>query len=299
MDLHHLRHFVATAEELNFGRAARRLSLAQPALSRSIRRLEDHIGADLFIRDRRSVTLTPAGDLLLREARSILMHAQRALALAADAADAQASPRLRIGFVASALLGVGPGLADLERTLPDLAITMYEARPSLQIERLLRGELDVGLMPKLHQDQLPGGGALASCALSHGRLVVAMPRDNPLAARVAIDLSELANLPFILFPRGEGRFLYDAILIACEAEGFAPPLIHEAEQMLSALMLVRARRGVAIVADPGGAICVEDVALIPLRTRSKLFDHELSAVWAAPAATRPLRELLALLGHKD
>src|SRR5215475_15690071 len=170
MEFRHLRSFVAVAEELHFGRAAARVHIVQPALSRQIRALEDEIGIRLFERDRRRMALTPAGTAFLDEARSLLEHADRAVE-AARRADRGELGSLRIAYVPAM---VSTGLPEIVRSFrqryPGVDVRLQEMTPATQVEALLGERVDVGFVRgPIHEP------ALAAETVLEEPLVAALP----------------------------------------------------------------------------------------------------------------------------
>jgi len=245
MELRHLRYFVAVAEHLSFGRAAARLHLSQPPLSRQIRALEAELGVGLFTRTRRAVRLTPAGAALLPEARRLLRDADALQAGARQLASGEVGT-LALGFISVAAYNLLPDLApQFRRRHPGIRLALREATSDVQLAALAQGELDVGLV-------LPpaDGAGLDYAPLLADTLVAAVPAGR--AGRGPIALATLRDEPFILFPRAVGTSLYDAIVGACRRAGFAPRVDQEAIQMQTIVSLVAARMGVALV--PGALV---------------------------------------------
>jgi DNA-binding transcriptional LysR family regulator len=240
MELRHLRYFVAVAEALSFGRAAARLHISQPPLSRQIRGLEEELGALLFSRTRRSVRLTPAGAALLPEARRLLRDADALQAGARQLAAGEVGT-LALGFISVAAYNLLPELApEFHRRHPGIKLVLREATSDVQLAALGQGELDVGLV--LPPVDAPG---LEYAPLLHDTLVVALPAGRSGKGPVA--LASLRDEPFILFPRKVGTSLYDQIVGACQRAGFAPRVEQEAIQMQTIVSLVAAGMGVALV----------------------------------------------------
>ncbi|HEX4884608.1 MAG TPA: LysR family transcriptional regulator [Casimicrobiaceae bacterium] len=240
MELRPLRYFVAVAEALHFGRAAARLHISQPPLSRAIRALEREVGTDLFERSTRGVRLTPAGAALLPEARRLLREAD---ALAAGARDLArgAVGVLHLGFISASAYNVLPRvLPAFRRERPGVRLVLAEATSDVQLAALADGTLDAGiLLPPV------ANPAIAFVPLLREPLVAALPDARPWPARVA--LAKLAREPFVLFPRHAGPGLHDVVVAACERAGFTPRVEQEAVQMPTIVSLVAAGMGVALV----------------------------------------------------
>ncbi|MBS0321832.1 MAG: LysR family transcriptional regulator [Proteobacteria bacterium] len=240
MDLRHLRYFVAVAETLNFGRAAARLSIAQPPLSRAVAALEAELGASLFARTTRGVRLTPVGAALLPEARRLLRDADALREGARHLADGDVGT-LAVGFVSMSVFGVLPDIVQaFHRARPGVTLTLRESMSDAMPGALRSGELDVGLA-------LPGPADVTVdySPLTWEPLVAALPATRRWPARVG--LASLAAEPFLLFPRAAGAWLYDAIVGFCRRAGFAPRIDQEAVQMQTIVSLVAAGMGVALV----------------------------------------------------
>jgi DNA-binding transcriptional LysR family regulator len=240
MELRHLRYFVAVAEALSFGRAAARLHLSQPPLSRQIRALENELGTALFSRTRRSVRLTAAGAALLPEARRLLRDADALQAGARRLASGEVGT-LALGFISVAAYNLLPELAqEFRRRHPGIRLALREATSDVQLAALQQGELDVGLV--LPPADAPG---LDYAPLLDDTLVAAVPAGR--GGKGPIALAALRDEPFVLFPRPVGVSLYDAIVGACRRAGFAPRVEQEAIQMQTIVSLVAAGMGVALV----------------------------------------------------
>ena len=217
VELRHLRYFVAVAEELNFSRAAQRLHMAQPPLSVAIRQLEQEVGADLFVRTTREVTLTDAGRALLDGARRALAEVEGALATARRAAAGEVGS-LRVAFSWSARFETLPALGQALRTRhPDLELLTEEMWNARMPEALRSGAVDiaVALCPEI-ADGL-------SYETIRGEPVVALLAErHPLAGRSEIALGELEDDSFLLFPRELAPRLHDVLVGLCRRAGFEP-----------------------------------------------------------------------------
>lgn len=244
MDLRHLRYVLAAGEELHFTRAAHRLNVAQPALSQQIRQLEDEIGAQLFHRLTRGVELTEAGRAFLPYARTSLAAADEAIAAARRAAKGELG-RLGIGFTSSASFNplVTQVIGRFRDAYPDIEVELREQATTPLLRALKQGDLQLAFI-RAADDELEG---LRRVALPDEPLWAALPTRHRLASHDRISLSELAADPFILYPRDNGRLLYDAIIAACGRAGFSPRIAQEAPQMASTVNLVAAGVGIALV----------------------------------------------------
>ncbi len=245
MELRHLRYFVAVADELHFGRAALRLRIAQPPLSRQIRDLERELGAELFSRVKGRVALTHAGAAFLGEARRTLAQAERAGEVARRAARGEVG-RLTVGFVEAATYSgvLADVLGVFRARRPDVGLELSELSSRQQAEALREGRIDVGV---LHTVPLDAAEWLGVERVLDDPAVVALPREHRLARRARVPLAELAGEPLLMLRRPSGRGLHDRMVAACEAAGFAPSVVQEAGQLQTLVGLVGAGVGATFV----------------------------------------------------
>jgi DNA-binding transcriptional LysR family regulator len=222
-ELRHLRYFVAVAEELNFSRAAKRLHMAQPPLSATIRQLEQELGTALFVRTTREVRLKEPGRLFLDGARRTLAEADRAVA-AARRAGAGELGRLSVAFSWGARFETLPAIGQAFRARhPDVELLAQEMWNVSMIPALQSGAVDVAVA--LCPEPAPG---VASEVIRSERLVTLLAASHPLADADAIALDRLADEAFVLFPRAIAPRLYDALIDVCRRAGFEPKLRSEA-----------------------------------------------------------------------
>jgi len=246
IELRQLRYFVAVAEESHFGRAAARLHMTQPPLSQTIQALEASLGTPLFVRTRRSVALTPAGQALLPEARRILQQAGALPDLARRAASGQ-SGLLALAFVSTADYSVLPPLLrEFRERYPQVQIDLREATTDVQLEDLMQGRIDAGLLiPPLHDK---AKGELDYRTVLSEPLILAAPRAlKALRGKSAVTLATVADLPLIIFPRRIAPAFHDAILGCFRDAGLTPRIGQEAIQMQTIVGLVSAGMGIALV----------------------------------------------------
>ncbi|KQV80105.1 LysR family transcriptional regulator [Massilia sp. Root351] len=246
LELRQLRYFAAVAEELHFGRAAQRLHMTQPPLSQAIQALEELLGAALFERNRRGVALTAAGIALLPEARRLLAQAQELPQLVQRAAAGEVG-RLALAFVSSADYSVlPPFLRAYRAAFPQVQIALQEATSDLQLEDLLQGRIDAGLLiPPLPER---ARGELDYLPVLKEPLVLAAPAGlAALHGKRKVALGALPALPLIIFPRAISPALYDAVLGVFRAAGITPVIGQEAIQMQTIVSLVSAGMGLALV----------------------------------------------------
>ena len=246
LELRQLRYFVTVAEELHFGKAALRLHMTQPPLSQAIQALEGLLGAALFERNRRGVALTAAGTALLPEARRLLAQSQELPQLVRRAAAGEAG-RLTLAFVSSADYSVlPPFLRAYRAAYPQVDITLQEATSDLQLDDLLHGRIDAGLLipplpdkAKTELDYLP--------VLNEPLILCAPAGLAGLKRKGAVAMARVPRLPLIIFPRAISPALHDAILSVFSAAGITPQIGQQAIQMQTIVSLVSAGMGIALV----------------------------------------------------
>ena len=246
MELRQIRYFVAVAEELHFGRAAQRVHVAQPALSKQMMNLERELGARLLDRRGRKVELTEAGRVFLERARVVLEGVAEA-ELAAARAGSGETGRLTIGFTGMALYGVAPRIVKaFGESHPGVDLALREMRTPTMVEALLGRRVDVGF---LHP---PVGGATGEALAVEGMvsepLIAALPEGHELSGLPEVPLGRLAEERFIIVPRDEGPELHESIMGTCRASGLSPTVANRnAPSQTTALGLVAAGVGVSLV----------------------------------------------------
>ena len=268
MELRQLRYFVAVAEELHFGNAARRLHIAQPALSRQVQALEKELLVELLFRNRRRVQITPAGQVFLDRARLILARAEEAT-LAAQRAGSGVSGSVHLGFVGSATYDVLPGvLRAFRETAPYVEMTLSEMTVQAQLEALTEKRIDIGLL------RLPvKTEGLVFRTISREPLYVALPSSHRFAELPALRLSALAEEPFVLYPDYPQPSWTEFVIGLCQQAGFRPVIVQRTVEIQTTLSLVAAGIGVSIVPQCIGNIMRKDVVfrrLMGVRARTEL-----------------------------
>lgn len=231
---------VVLAETLHFGRAADRLHISQPALSKRIRRMEERVGGPLLVRRYRDVRVTEAGRLLADRGRHLLQESAATLALSQRAARGEAG-LLRIGFGIASILGVLPDvLLRFRRAYPGVQLQLRDMSTPEQVNALRDGGIDVGFV------RLPvSDDRLVMRPVLHERLVAALGPRSPWTARLG--LRSVASEPFIIIARARSASFYDHALSICAASGFAPRVVQEASELFTVLSLVGAGLGVSLV----------------------------------------------------
>src|SRR6187549_2566931 len=212
MELRHLRYFVAVGEEQHYGRAAQRLRVVQPALSRQIQDLEEELGFQLFDRLPRGVRINAAGESFLKEARSILQQVNDATARAKRVASGQ-SGTLRVGFVESiSWHGLVPAsFRRFRGRQPNAELQLRPTSSSVQFEAIASGELDAGFAFAIATTDCN----LARLEIGVLNLVLAAPQGHPLTSRKSVRLRDLKDAEFVWFPRRESPAFYDRLMRDC------------------------------------------------------------------------------------
>ncbi len=247
------------AEELHFGRAARRLHVSQPPLSQTIRALEARLGVQLFERTRRHVGLTHAGAALLERARCLLRDAEHA-AVAAQRASRGEIGRLTVAFILAATHQVVPAtLREFRGRAPEVELTLREMPIREQLAALEEGAIDIGfLRPPVDN------AVIAASTLLREPFVVALAEEHALAQTRSITLARLAGERFVMFTSGRSP-VRTQIFSACAGAGFTPDVVQEAAHIVTVLGLVRAGLGVALVPSSAQSLRPAGVALRSLR----------------------------------
>jgi DNA-binding transcriptional LysR family regulator len=262
MELRHLRYFVAVGEDQHYGRASRRLGVAQPALSRQIQDLEEEIGVKLFDRMPRGVKLSAAGELFLEDARRILQDVGGATARAARVARGQ-SGTLRVGFAENVSWhGVAPNsFRRFREQQSDVDLRLQPAGSLEQLEAIRSGRLDAGFanfMPKVDAD-------LDQLIVGWQQVELALPKRNPLTRLKKLRLRDLTDAPFIWFPRRASPAFYDRLMHECYRGGLkSPRIVQEGPNEATILSLVSTGLGVGWVLGSARWRCPQTVAVCPV-----------------------------------
>jgi DNA-binding transcriptional LysR family regulator len=294
MELRHLRYFVAVGEEQHYGRAARSLRVAQPALSRQIQDLEEEIGFKLFDRLPRWVQISAAGKLFLEDARRILQQVNEATTRAGRAARGQ-SGTLRVGFPESASWhGVVPdAIRQFRQRRPDAELQLSPLSSLQQVEAVRSGGLDAGFVFNVAKTDRE----LDHVRVASHRLVLAAPKDHPLTESKRLRLRDMVDTAFVWFPRQQSPGYYDRLMHACFRRGLkSPQIVQEAMDQATMLSLVSCRLGVAFVSDSTRWRCPEGVVLLPVTDLN--FPLPLALIWrkenANPLLTRFVADVRTL-----
>jgi len=262
MELRHLRYFVAIGEEQHYGRAAHRLHVAQPALSRQIQDLEEELGFQLFERLPRGVRLSAAGKHFLEDSRRILQDVTEAMVRAGSVASGRTGT-LRVGFTEnSSWRGVVPDSFRRFRELKPEALLQLQPAASLeQLEAVRSGRLDAGFvnfMPKSDPD-------LDQHLVAQLQVALAVPKGHPLTKLKRPRLRDLTDMPFVWFPRRPNHAFYDRIMHECYRGGLkSPRIVQEGMNEATILSLVSSGLGVGWVLSTARWRCPETVVVLPV-----------------------------------
>lgn len=274
MELRSVRYFVAVAEQLHFGRAAERMNVVQSAISQQIKRLEEELGTQLFLRTGSEVRLSEAGRQMLPECRRLLAQADEAIRIARQAG-AGLRGKINFGFIDNSISSlIRPLVGEFRRHRRDIELGLQSLNRVEQTKALEDRLLDIGLMPT----PVPSDEFDREIFVS-APLVAALPHDHPLVENSFIALGELQQEPFILLPVAMRSRLLEIVLTACAAASFTPRIVQEAPQMHTILALVGAGLGVTLVPRWVATEVVRDVVFRPLKPESTNYELELIFVW--------------------
>jgi len=260
MELRQLRHFVTLAEEMHFGRAAKRLFMTQPALSTSLRRLEEDLQVRLFERDSKTMSITLAGRAMLLRAKEVASLADK-LEQYGRAMAAGRAGLVEIGFTGTLLYR---GLTDILNRFgskyPDIELSVREFSSQVQMDMVRAGRLDAAFI----NSPVPPAG-LASLTLFEERFVACLPSQHPLARKKLLDIKELRDDVFVMFSREPSPAYYDHVVALCAAVGFQPKVRVGAGQVLSIVALVASGLGVSLVPESVSKAGIAGAVYVPLR----------------------------------
>lgn len=291
MELRHLRYFVCVADELHFGRAARRLGVSQPPLSQQIRALEQILGVQLFDRTSRKVTLTEPGRLFLEEARQTLAQADRAINVAKRAARGDYG-RLSVGFNPSAAFvqDVAHAIFVFRQSCPDVEVELSELSSGEQVAALAAREIDIGFLRSAFPPVLPDG--IVATRILEERLHVAMRPDHRLAARKSLAFADLDREPMILYAWHQKGSFAGQLLETLHADGVQPVIAQDVGEISTLFGLVAAGLGITVLAESLCALQPAKLTYRPLRGR-----RALSSMWliASDQPTPAAANFLAIL----
>lgn len=259
MELRHLRYFIAVAEERHIGRAATRLHISQPPLTRQIQQLEEQLKVQLFTRTPRGMELTPAGELLLEEARNIHAVVEQAAERTQRAGQGKLG-RLDVGIFGSAILDTIPALLLRFRSAyPEVKVVLHNMSKDAQIAALRQRRIDIGFNRFIEP-----ADDIANEIVITERILVALNADHPLARQPAVPFSVLADNPVIVFPTGPRPSFIDKVMNLCHRRGFIPQIEQEVGNTLTGVALVASNFGVCLVPESASKLALPGVVYRPV-----------------------------------
>lgn len=243
IELRQLEYFIAVAEELNFRRAAERLHITQPPLSRQIHQLEQSLGVKLLHRTTRKMKLTAAGTVYLPEAKQVLAKVHRAKSIAKLAEQGKFG-HIRIGFEGSSAYDIVPiSVRTFKEKFPDVSVSVQEMATIDQVQAIRSRQIDLGFGGSLHLNEHD----LIAKTILQEPMIAVLPHTHSLASQSDVDLSILRDETFITCPRHYQCGLYDHIIAVCLQAGFSPQLFQETQEVQSILGFVAAGLGIAVL----------------------------------------------------
>jgi DNA-binding transcriptional LysR family regulator len=286
MELRHYKYFMTVAEELNFSRAAERLHIVQPALSKQIAQMEYQLGVPLFVRTKRSVRLTEAGIRLMADARLFLRAEEDAIRSARMAGRGELG-EVSVGFVASSAFVVLPRLLRaFSAAYPAVELRLTDMTTSEQSRALLENGIDLGFIRP--PSTLAG---LDSFTVAREAFIAVLPRDHPLAAKPALDLADLASERFVVLSRDLAPGLFSQVERICGRAGFSPLVAETVGQLDIAVAFVAAGMGVSILPASISAFAHEGVRYLGIADSGE--SAEIAMAWKDKDASPATRSFIA------
>jgi DNA-binding transcriptional LysR family regulator len=291
LELRHFNYFLAVAEELHFRQAAEKLFISQPGLSRQIKQMEEILGTSLFVRNKRKVSLTPAGEYLKSELEFILNHLEVTKKQLKSIGDGNLG-EIRIGFLGSAMQNVIPDLLiKLKNKYAGIKANLEELSNNAQVNAVLRDKLDVGFV---RLARVPNGIELRP--VFEDTFSVVLPKGHKLNSTSLKGVHQLAEESFILFSQDYSPLYYDTVMSICEDEGFTPKISHKSVHAQTIFKLVENNLGIAIVPTSLQYGFQMDVKFIELKKISQR--AVLSVIWKADNRNLALQHCIDLLLNK-
>ncbi|MGS2762743.1 LysR family transcriptional regulator [Sinomicrobium sp. M5D2P9] len=288
IELRHFIYFLAVAEELHFRKAAEKLFISQPGLSTQIRQMEEILGTQLFVRDKKKVRLTPAGEFLKKEVEFILNHLEQTKKQLKLIGNGHLG-EVRIGFLGSAMQNVVPELLlGLKEKYPLVHTTLEELSNQAQIHAIMADRLDIGFV---RLSRVPKG--LQVRPVFEDTFSLVLPADHPLDGVNFRNINQVAKEDFILFAQDYSPAYYDTVLSICEDAGFAPNVSHKSVHAQTIFKLVENKLGIAIVPTTlqhGFQMKVKFIEMANIEQRAVL-----SMVWKAGNRNPALQNCMDLL----
>ena len=262
MDFRHIKYFIAVAEELNIGRAALKLHISQPPLTRQIKQLEDELGVQLFQRNPRGVELTQAGEMFYAEAKNIRSLLDSAVERTSRAGQGKLG-RLDIAFFGSAIFSAIPQiLQNFRKNYPDVNVALHAMTKQEQIQALRQKRITIGItrLPANFPD-------ISSQTIINEDLYIAVCTSSPLSKKKVISLRELSGQQLIVFPNAGRPNFADRVMKICSSNGFTPSISHVVTDANLGVALVAAGYGICLVPASVATLNLPNVVYIPIKER--------------------------------
>ncbi|HBT56840.1 MAG TPA: LysR family transcriptional regulator [Pseudomonas sp.] len=287
MELRHLRYFIAVAEERHIGRAATRLHISQPPLTRQIQQLEEELDVQLFTRTPRGMDLTPAGELLLEEARNIRSIVEQAAERTQRAGQGKLG-RLDIGIFGSAILDTIPAmLLKFRNAFPEVKVMLHNMTKDAQIAALRQRRIDIGFNRFIEaSDDIVNEIVLTE------RILIALNEHHPLARQPEVPFSVLQDSPLIVFPTGPRPSFIDKVMHMCHQKGFTPQIAQEVGNTLTGVALVASDFGVCAVPESATMLALPGVVYRPILDPPEDSGVDLNCIYRVDDQSPLLRSFL-------
>lgn len=294
MELRHLRYFVAVAEELSFRKAAQRLNISRPALSKQVKDLEDEIAVKLLDRDTVSVALTKAGELFLEDSQKLLVLAEQAIERASQAQSGHRG-KLRIGSVGIIATDFLPKtLKIFNQKYPGVEVAFVEMLPAEQLDALARGRIDIGFA---YGKEVLNITSLRSLCVVHSYFGVAVSSQHPLADRKGVTLKEIRT-ETLLCLGGDGRSSHrETICQFYTDEGFRPSKVRQVEGFDSMVTLIAADQGITLLPHALD-LANQGIVIIPIVGTKVDLDFHMWAVWQRHLPSHHIKHFVQLLEER-
>ncbi len=292
LELRHFKYFMAVAEELHYRKAAERLFISQPGLSRQIKQMEEILDAQLLIRSKKKVSLTPAGEYLRGELEFVLNHLEltkKQLKLINEGS----SGELRIGFLGSAMQSIVPKLlVKLQDVYPNIRTSLDELSNHAQVNAVLKDKLDLGFVRLARVPE-----ELNIKPVFDDSFSVVLPENHPLDSKSFKGMKQLKEESFILFSQDYSPLYYDKVMSICEDAGFTPKVSHRSVHAQTIFTLVENKLGIAIIPTSlqyGFDLNVKFIELKKIKQRAQL-----SVIWKKDNRNPVLKHGVNLLLNKS
>lgn len=264
IEFRHLRYYVAVVEQRSFRGAALRLHVSQPPLTRQVQQLEEALGVPLLIRKPRGIEPTDAGQMFYEEARNILMLTEQAAHRAQLAGHGQLG-RLDVGIFGSAVFDAIPRIIqEFRNRHPNVEVALHSLDRAGQIRALRERRLTVGFN-RFFEDEPD----LSWEVIQTERMNVALHRDHPLARHASLGLAQIGDQPLILYPRAPRPSFIEQMLRLFHKKGVSPRIIHEVDDVVTAIALVSSGFGISMVTDSACNLRLPGLVYVPLRAEDR------------------------------